>query len=112
MTKEEGIHILKVIGPNHHSFLLTLTVPSGSRVVNNLSSGLQERLVTCSSVIRIDGTYSLLEPEYTWIVPEGEQQANREPHDDHASVLIASDKGERKIFQFIHNTNDYSLLES
>lgn len=39
--------------------------------------------------MRIDGTYSLLDPEYTWMVPVDEQQANLDPFGDHERVLMA-----------------------
>ena len=50
-------------GDKHRSLQLALTAPSGSRVVRSFSSGLQEREVAVSSLILIEGTYSLLEPE-------------------------------------------------
>ena len=55
--------------------------------------------LACSSVMQMEGTYSLLEPEYTWMVPIDEQHANFDPLEDHVKTLIAPGERERQALK-------------
>ena len=48
--------------------------------------------------MRMEGTYSLLDPQYTWMVPTDEQHANLNPFEDHVRALIAPVKMKEGLY--------------